>query len=121
MPAKCRLFGELVSSAGVPIPLARVTFTPKDGAIRPLPPLTIVPEAETGRTDENGMLLAHDGGPFEVYPGVYSIRVKQGLHPAYPTMTGTVPEAETALLSDIQNLTPPVPLNEAQLAVLAAR
>jgi hypothetical protein len=121
MPTKCRLLGELVSSAGVPIPLARVTFTPKDGAIRPLPPLTIVPEVETGRTDENGQLLALDGGPFEVYPGVYSIRVKQGLHPAYPTMTGTVPEAETALLSDIQNLTPPVPLNEAQLAVLAAQ
>ena len=119
MPTKCAITGTVVAPDGSPLPLAKVSFTPSDGrsavGIRPLPPLSIAPEEAAATTDELGALEV------ELYPGQYSVRVTRALRAAFPTFQITVPDASAAVLSDIQNLAPPVPLNEAQLAVLAAQ
>lgn len=119
MPTKCAITGTVVAPDGSPIPLAKVAFAPSDGrsaiGVRPLPPLSIAPEIAATDTDEEGRIS------IELFPGQYSVRVTRAPRAAFPTFQITVPDASAAVLSDIQNLTPSVPLNEAQLAVLAAQ
>lgn len=113
MPTKCTITGTVVAPDGLPVALAQIEFG--SAKVRPMTPLTIAPESATATTDDAGALTV------ELYPGEYSVRAMKTGRQRYPTFSITVPETASAVLADTIDLPPPVSLDAAGQAVLAAQ
>lgn len=111
----CHVTGIVISPDGDPVPRATVRFQRLPHEVFVEDDKTGIPREVRAEADEDGNIAV------DLIPGEYKVLIIARGFTQYPPFNVGVPDAETAVLADIQDVPPPPSLDDATRAVRDAR